>query len=75
MVLGQMRVIGYMLMIILMQSYLYENDLLLMIDLTLGGHGSNIDLVKIILGILDKDHGYTNSEILIEHVEDKKVRF
>mgnify|MGYP001402515703 CR=1 FL=1 len=29
-------------------------------------------MVKIILGILDKDHGFTNSEILIEHVEDRK---
>lgn len=53
---------------------LYENDLFINDRFNIGGghEVSNIDLVKIILGILDIDHGYTNSEILIEHVEDRK---
>tara|TARA_Y100001935_G_C16874779_1_gene299632 strand:+ start:74 stop:460 length:387 start_codon:yes stop_codon:yes gene_type:complete len=53
---------------------LYENDLFINDRFNIGGghEVSNIELVKIILGILDKDHGFTNSEILIEHVEDRK---
>ena len=53
---------------------LYKKGLFINERFNIGGgyEVTNIEIVKIILGILEKDHGYSGSEMLIKYVEDRK---